>query len=76
MKPRWGRQRFRLYGGDDGAYVNFINALEKAKTDTSHRLAVEFCGTGRAVEHTRCTPAPSKRVDCWRRKRFVTFPID
>jgi hypothetical protein len=80
-KPRWARQRFRLYGGKKRAFSNFLNELEAIRRETSRadgiarRLVVAY-GNGRAVAMRGCTPAPSTRAFAECSHRFVTVPVD
>jgi hypothetical protein len=80
-KPRWARQRFRLYGGKKRAFANFFNELEAIRRETSRadgtacRLVVAY-GNGRAVATRGCTPAPSTRAFAECSHRFVTVPVD
>ena len=80
-RPRWARQRFRLYGGKKHAFAKFLNELEAIRREASRETGVErrlvvAYGNGRAVATQGCTPAPSTRSFAECSHRFVTVPVD
>jgi len=58
VRPRWGRQRYRLHGGKMHRFAGFINEVAKNMTDKS-RGAVFAFGAGRAIARDGGTPAAS-----------------
>jgi len=74
-KPRWARQRFRLYGGKKRSIDGFLNELQALCRDKNRRIVVAY-GAGRAVAKRGCTPAPSTRMFREFQKRFLTIPVD
>jgi len=74
-KPRWARQRFRLYGGKKRVFATFLNEVEKMIPTTSKRIVIAY-GAGRAVAMKGSTPAPSTRAYNEFRNRFITIPVD
>jgi len=74
-KPRWARQRMRLYGGKKRSFDTFFNELEDLRTDKSRRMVIAF-GAGRAVAMKGSTPAPSSRAFRECQRRFVTVSVE
>jgi len=74
-KPRWARQRMKLYCGKRRAFANFFNQLSALKEDESQRLVVAY-GAGRWKIQKRTTPAPSTRTYKECARRFATIPVD
>jgi len=74
-KPRWARQRFRLYGGKKRVFATFLNEVEKMIPTTSKRIVVAY-GSGRAMASKGSTPAPSTRAYKEFQNRFITVPVD
>lgn len=74
-KPRWARQRLRLYGGKKRSFDGFFKELEDMRVDKSRRMVVAY-GAGRSVATKGSTPAPSTRAFNECKKCFTTIPVD
>ena len=75
-KPRWARQRLRLYAGKQRVFSRFFNGLESYKTTPTQRLVIAYgsgkfapCGPGRAA-----APVTRAYKEC--KNRFPTEIVD
>jgi hypothetical protein len=75
LKPRWARQRLRLYGGKKRVFAAFFEQLKSSPTDARRTViafgAGSFCPGG--VGET-CVPTTRAFREC--RSRFLTKAID
>jgi hypothetical protein len=75
LKPRWARQRLRLYGGKKRVFAAFFKQLKSPETDERRTLvafgAGSFCPGGAGE-----TSVPTTRAFRECRSRFVTKVID
>ena len=77
LKPRWARQRLRLYGGKKRVFAAFFKQLKEASPESCAKRTViafgagSFCPGGRGE-----TSVPTTRAFRECRSRFLTKAID
>ena len=74
MKPRWARQRFRLYGGKKRVFANFFNRI--ADRDRSMRVVVAYGSATFAPGGKNEVSVPTSRAFKECRYRFPTATVD
>jgi hypothetical protein len=74
MKPRWARQRFRLYGAKKRVFANFFNTI--ANKDPSKRVVVAYGSAKFAPGGRGELAVPTTRAYKECRHRFPTAMVD
>jgi len=75
LKPRWARQRLRLYGGKKRVFSNFFNRVDK-DTPVGSRLVVSYGSAGFAPGGKGEVSVPVGRAYNECRNRFITMYVD
>lgn len=73
-KPRWARQRFRLYGGKKRVFAKFFNEIIKGREDKTFQFAYGSAKFSPGGKNEVAVPTTRAYKEC--SSRFLTKPVD
>ncbi len=73
-KPRWARQRFRLYGGKKRAFAKFFNQITQGREDKTFVVAYGSAKFAPCSKNEIAVPTTRAYRECV--ARFFTKPVD